>query len=128
MRNEKLPALAEALPGMRFGPEHAHTAASQLRSFDLQDAELRDLQERVTAHLAAIPGSWGVDSDGDDPASRRQQRQDAAERRIWTSAVICPFADPGEQNSQYGGPVAVGGWELIPCRAEPRRGRARFIF
>jgi len=64
MRNDKLPALAEALSGMRFGPQHAHAAASLLRSIDLLDAELRDLQERVTEHLAAIPGSWGVDADG----------------------------------------------------------------
>ena len=64
MRNDKLPALAEALSGMRFGPQHAHAAASLLRAIDLLDAELRDLQERVTAHLAAIPASWGVDADG----------------------------------------------------------------
>ena len=64
MRNDKLPALAEALSGMRFGPEHAHAAASLLRAIDLLEAELRDLQERVTAHLAAIPASWGVDADG----------------------------------------------------------------
>jgi hypothetical protein len=63
MRNEKLPALAEALSGMRFSPQHAY-AAPLLRAIDLLDAELRDLQERVTAHLAAIPRSWGVDSDG----------------------------------------------------------------
>src|SRR6202040_1763507 len=55
MRNDKLPALAEALSGMRFGPQHAHAAASLLRAIDLLDAELRDLQERVTAHLEAIP-------------------------------------------------------------------------
>ena len=64
MRKEKLPALAEALSGMRFGPQHAHAAASLLRAIDLLDAELRELQERVTTHLGAIPGSWGVDSDG----------------------------------------------------------------
>jgi hypothetical protein len=64
MRNDKLPALAEALSGMRFGPQHAHAAASLLRAIDLLDAELRELQERVTTHLGAIPGSWGVDSDG----------------------------------------------------------------
>ncbi len=64
MRNEKLPALAEALSGMRFGPQHAHAAASLLRAIDLLDAELRELQERVTEHLAAIPASWGVDADG----------------------------------------------------------------
>src|SRR5260370_21806879 len=64
MRSEKLPALAEALSGMRFGPQHAHAAASLLRAIDLLDAELRDLQERVTPHLAAIPGSCGVGADG----------------------------------------------------------------
>jgi transposase len=64
MRSDKLPALAEALSGMRFGPQHAHAAASLLRAIDLLEAELRDLHERVTAHLAAIPASWGVDSDG----------------------------------------------------------------
>jgi len=64
MRNERLPVLAEALSGMRFGPQHAHAAASLLRAIDLLEAELRDLQERVTAHLAAIPASWGVDAGG----------------------------------------------------------------
>jgi hypothetical protein len=64
MRNDKLPALAEALSGMRFGPQHAHAAASLLRAIDLLEAELRELQERVTAHLAAIPASWGVDAGG----------------------------------------------------------------
>ena len=64
LRNDKLPALAEALSGMRFGPQHADAAASLLRAIDLLDAELRDLHERVTAHLAAIPASWGVDAGG----------------------------------------------------------------
>ena len=49
---------------MRFGPQHAHAAASLLRAIDLLETELRDLQERVTVHLAAIPASWGVDADG----------------------------------------------------------------
>ena len=65
MRNEKLPALAEALSGMRFGPQHAHAAASLLRATGLLlDAGLPELQERVTAHLAAIPASRGADCDG----------------------------------------------------------------
>ena len=60
MRNDKLPALAEALSGMRFGPQHADAAASLLRAIDLLNAELRDLQERVTAHLprSPRPGAW----------------------------------------------------------------------
>jgi transposase len=32
MRNDKLPTLAEALSGMRFGLQHAHAAAYLLRS------------------------------------------------------------------------------------------------
>ena len=86
MRNEKLPALAEALSGMRFGPQHAHAAASLLHSVDLLDAEQRDLQERVTEHLAAIPASWGVDSRGvtapgpDGPLTRPRCRP----RTGWT--------------------------------------------
>ena len=64
MRNARLPALAQALTGMRFGPEHAHAAASLLRAIGLLEAGLRELQEQVTAHLAAIPASWGVDADG----------------------------------------------------------------
>jgi hypothetical protein len=51
------------LSGMRFGPQHAH-AASLLRAIDLLDAELSDLQEQATAHLAAIPGPLGVDAGG----------------------------------------------------------------
>ena len=64
MRNEKLPALTEALSGMRFGPRHAHAAASLLRATGLLDAGLPELQERVTAHPAAIPASRGADCDG----------------------------------------------------------------
>src|SRR5258708_32973529 len=60
MRNDKLPALAEALSGMRFGPQHAHAAASLLRSIDLLDAELRDLQSGSprTWPRSPPPGAW----------------------------------------------------------------------
>jgi NAD(P)-dependent dehydrogenase (short-subunit alcohol dehydrogenase family) len=82
IRNDKLPALAEALSGMRFGPQHAHAAASLLRAIDLLDAELADLQERVAADLAAILASWGVERTalpGRGRAGRRCRR--AAGRR-----------------------------------------------
>ena len=55
--------------------ERPACSACLLRSTGLLDAELRDLQERVTAHLAAIPGSWGVDCDGvTGPGGREGQR------------------------------------------------------
>jgi hypothetical protein len=40
------------------------SAASLLRAIDLLDAEIRMAHERVTAHLATIPASWGADTDG----------------------------------------------------------------
>ena len=64
MRDEKLPALAAALTGMRFGPEHAGVAASLLAAIDLLEEELRVAEDAVAAKLAAIPASWGVDADG----------------------------------------------------------------
>ena len=64
MRGEKLPALAAALTGMRFGPEHAGVAASLLAAIDLLEEELRVAEDAVAAKLAAIPASWGVDADG----------------------------------------------------------------
>ena len=64
MRGEKLPALAAALTGMRFGPEHAGVAASLLAAIDLLEEELRSAEDAVAAKLAAIPASWGVDADG----------------------------------------------------------------
>jgi len=64
MRNDRIPALAESLTGMRFGPEHAHAATSLLSPIDLLEEELRVTEEAVTAHLASIHAAWGVDSDG----------------------------------------------------------------
>ena len=83
MRNDKLPALAEALTGMRFGPEHAHAAASLLSAIDLLEEELRVTEDAVTAHLASIPAAWGVDADG---VTGRRRAGRAAPRcsRPWT--------------------------------------------
>jgi transposase len=64
MRNDRLPALAESLTGMRSGPEHAHAAASLLSAIDLLEEELRVTEDAVTAQLASIPAAWGVDADG----------------------------------------------------------------
>jgi transposase len=56
--------LARAFTGMRFGPQHAFAAAAHLRAVDFLDGEIRALEERVRAHVAAIPAAWGVDAGG----------------------------------------------------------------
>jgi len=137
MRNEKLPALADALSGMRFGPQHAHAAASLLRAIVLLEAELRDLQERVTGHLAAIPASWGVDSDGvtgpeagraDDAAALP-----AAERLdeipgLGREAAAALIAESGLDMSRFPTPEALVSWAgLTPTahQSGPRKGRGK---
>jgi transposase len=133
MRNEKLPALAEALSGMRFGPQHAHTAASLLRSIDLLDAELRDLQERVTEHLASIPGSWGVDCDGVTGPGAGRASGAAAERLdeipgVGREAAMALIAETGLDMSRFPTPEALVSWAgLTPTARQsgPRSGRGK---
>ena len=137
MRNEKLPALARALSGMRFGPEHAHAAASLLRAIDLLDAELKDLQERVTAHLAAIPGSWGVDCDGvTGPGAGRTADAaalPAAERLdeipgLGRESAMALIAEIGLDMSRFPTPEALVSWAgLTPTARQsgPRSGRGK---
>jgi transposase len=56
--------LAAAFTGMRFGPEHAFAAASDLRMIKMLDEEIAGLERQVSEHLAAIPAAWGIDADG----------------------------------------------------------------
>jgi transposase len=137
MRNDKLPALAEALSGMRFGPEHAHAAASLLRAIDLLDAELAELHERVTAHLVAIPGSWGVDADGvTGPEAGRAADAaalPAAERLdeipgLGREAAAALIAEIGLDMSRFPSPEALVSWAgLTPTARQsgPRKGRGK---
>ena len=137
MRNDKLPALAEALSGMQFGPQHAHAAASLLRAIDLLEAELRDLHERVAAHLAAIPASWGVDSDGvTGPEAGRAGDAavlPAADRLdeipgLGREAAIALIAEIGLDMSRFPPPEALVSWAgLTPTARQsgPRKGRGK---
>jgi len=137
MRNDKLPALAEALSGMRFGPQHAHAAASLLRAIDLLDAELKDLQERVTAHLAAVPASWGVDADGVTGPQAGQARDaaalPAADRLdeipgLGREAAAALIAEIGLDMSRFPTPEALVSWAgLTPTARQsgPRKGRGK---
>ena len=137
MRNDKLPALAEALSGMRFGPQHAHAAASLLRAIDLLEAELRDLQERVSAHLAAIPASWGVDADGvTGPEAGRADGAaalPAADRLdeipgLGREAAAALIAEIGLDMSRFPTPEALVSWAgLTPTARQsgPVKGRGK---
>jgi transposase len=135
MRNDKLPELAEALSGMRFGPRHAHAAASLLRAIDLLDAELRDLQERVTAHLAAIPASWGVDGVTGPEAGRAAAAAalPAAERLdeipgLGREAAAALIAEIGLDMSRFPTPEALVSWAgLTPTARQsgPVTGRGK---
>jgi transposase len=130
MRNDKLPALAGALSGMRSGPPHAHAAASLLRAIDLLEAEPQDLQEQVAAHLAAIPASWGVDGDGvTGPQAGRAggaAALPAADRLdeipgLGGEAAIALIAGIGLDMSRFPAPPGPG----VPGRAHPGRAAAR---
>jgi len=137
MRNEKLPALAEALSGVGFGPEHAHAAASLLRAIDLLEAELRELQERVTAHLVAIPASWRVDADGvTGPEAGRAggaAALPAADRLdeipgLGREAAAALFAEIGLDMSRFATPQALVSWAGLTPTADqsgPRKGRGK---
>ena len=137
MRNDRLPALAEALSGMQFGPQHAHAAASLLRSTGLLEAELRDLQERVTEHLAAIPASWGVDADGvTGPEAGRAggaAALPAADRLdeipgLGREAAAALIAEIGLDMSRFPTPEALVSWAgLTPTARQsgPVKGRGK---
>ena len=137
MRNDKLPALAEALTGMRFGPQHAHAAASLLSAIDLLEEELRVTEDAVTAHLASIPAAWGVDADGvTGPDAGRDEGAavlPAVDRldeipglgRESASALI---AEIGLDMSRFPTPEALVSWAgLTPTARQsgPRKGRGR---
>ena len=73
----QLPALAGALSGMRFGPEHAHAAASLLRAIDLLEAEPGTCKSGSprTWPRSPRPGAWTRTAlPGRTPACRRTPR------------------------------------------------------
>ena len=138
MRNDKLPALAEALSGMRFGPQHAHAAASLLRAIDLLDAEL------------AGPARAGHRAPGRDPrllGRGRGRRHRAGGRAGRLMPPCCPaaerldeipglgreaaaalIAEIGLDMSRFPTPEALVSWAgLTPTARQsgPRKGRGK---
>ena len=137
MSNDRLPALAEALTGMRFGPEHAHAAASLLSAIDLLEEEIRVAEDAVAAHLAAIPGSWGGDADGaTSPDAGREEGAavlPAADRLdeipgLGREAAAALIAEIGLDMRRFPTPEALVSWAgLTPTARQsgPRKGRGK---
>ena len=137
MRGEKLPALAAALTGMRFGPEHAGVAASLLAAIDLLEEELRSAEDAVAAKLAAIPASWGVDADGaTGPDAGREEGAPvlpAVDRLdeipgLGRESAAALIAEIGLDMSRFPTPQALVSWAgLTPTARQsgPRKGRGK---
>ena len=108
-----------------------------LRAIDLLEAELQDLHQRVTAHLAAIPASWGVDSDGvTGPEAGRAGDAavlPAADRLdeipgLGREAAAALIAEIGLDMSRFPTPQALVSWAgLTPTARQsgPRKGRGK---
>jgi transposase len=137
MSGDRLPALAGALTGMRFGPEHAHVAASLLSAIDLLEQEIRVAEDAVTAHLAAIPAAWGVDAGGvTGPDAGRDEDAavlPAADRLdeipgLGKEAAAALIAEIGLDMSRFPTPQALVSWAgLTPTARQsgPRKGRGK---
>ncbi len=137
MRDETLPALAAALTGMRFGPEHAHLAASLLAAVDLLEEELRSAEDAVAARLSGIPASWGVDADGatGPDAGRGEDAAvlPAVDRLdevpgLGRESAAALIAEIGLDMTRFPTPEALVSWAgLTPAARQsgPRKGRGK---
>lgn len=133
----KIPDLARAFTGMRFGEQHAFAAASLLRGIDFLDAEITALEQQVTAHLATIPAAWGIDADGvtgpdaglgtDAAGLPAAVRLDEIPGISFLSAAGL-IAEIGLDMSRFPSPEALVSWAgLAPVAAQsgPRKGRGK---
>jgi transposase len=129
--------LARAFTGMRFGEQHAFAAAADLRAIEFLSAEIRDLEERVEAHLAAVPAAWGVDADGaTGPQAGRGPHAAvlaAADRLdeipgVSRQMALGLIAEIGLGMSRFPAPAHLVSWAgLAPVAAQsgPRTGRGK---
>jgi transposase len=137
MSIQRLDVLEDSLAGMRFGPQHAHAAASLLRQIDLLEQEIQAAEDAVTAHLASVPAAWGVDAGGATgpdaglgadaavlPAADRLDEIPGMSRQS-AAALI---AEIGLDMSRFPTPEALVSWAgLTPTARQsgPRKGRGK---
>ena len=133
----KRAALARAFTGMQFGPEHAFSAASDLRMIKMLDAEIKDLEARVREHIAAIPAAWGVDADGTTGPGAGTGPDAAvlpAVGRLAEIPGVSPgiaaglIAEIGLDMTRFPTPQALVSWAglaPVPHQSGPRKGRGK---
>jgi transposase len=134
---QKHAALARAFTGMRFGPEHAFSADSDLRMIRRLDEEIEALEARIGSHIAQIPAAWGVSADGTTgpgagrdedaavlPAIERLAEIPGVSPRI-AAAII---AETGLDMSVFPTPQALVSWTglaPVPHQSGPRKSRGK---
>jgi transposase len=129
--------LVRAFTGMRFGPEHAFSAESDLRMIRRLDEEIAALEARVREHLTQVPAAWGVNADGTTgpdagrgedaavlPAVERLAEIPGVSPRL-AAAII---AETGLDMSVFPTPQALVSWiglAPVPHQSGPRKGRGK---
>ena len=137
MSIQRVDALEDSLAGMQFGPQHAHAAASLLRQVDLLEQEIRDAEDAVTAHLAAIPRAWGVDAGGatgpeacEAPGAAVLPAADRLDEipGMGRQSAAALIAEIGLDMSRFPTPEALVSWACATPTAKqsgPRKGRGK---
>jgi transposase len=133
----KIPELAEAFTGMRFGDHHAEQAAMYLRMTDSLRAEIEDLEDRITRRLAGIKASWGVDADGvtgphaglgEDPAVLPAVQRLEEIPGISAEMAVSLIAEIGLDMSRFPTPDCLVSWAglaPVPNQSGKRKGKGK---
>jgi transposase len=130
-------ALVKAFTGLRFGPEHAFSASSDLRMIKMLDAEIAALEDRIRVHIAAIPAAWGTDAGGvtgpgagTGPDAAVLPAVDRLAEIPGVSPAIAAglIAEIGLDMSVFPTPAALVSWAglaPVPHQSGPRKGRGK---
>jgi transposase len=133
----KRAALVKAFTGMRFGEQHAFTAAGYLRMIDALDAEVRALKEQARAHIARVAAAWGVDADGstgpgaglgEDAAVLPAVARLAEIPGVSEDIAIGLIAETGLDMTRFPTPghlVSWAGMAPVADQSGPRKGRGK---
>jgi transposase len=129
--------LVNAFTGMRFGPQHAYSAAADLRAIEFLDEEVEALERQVREHLARVPASWGTDADGvtgpgaglgGDPAVLPAVERLAEIPGVSPQIAAGLIAEIGLDMSVFPAPQQLVSWAgLAPVadQSGPRKGRGK---